>query len=150
MPLLPPILKVYEERGEGFASQGLPLEDSQQLIVQLIDLYGATTIIVDALDECDPVNRHEMLEAFEMILAESSGLVKLFVSSRDDQDIVNLLRDYPSLKISSSKNTADIRAFVEAKTKDLIGKRRLLRHSDAKAEMQKLIVDQVHAGADGM
>lgn len=106
--------------------------------------------MVDALDECDPEMRQSLLDAFEDILRESAGLVKIFVSSRDDQDIVCTLRGYPNINISSDKNTTDIEVFVEKETQRLVRKQRLLRNSRAKVEMQASIIDQVSKGADGM
>lgn len=148
--LLPPTIQKYKMQGEGFRSKGLYTEQSRELIVELIEVHGAATIIIDALDECDPDRRQSLLDAFEYILKESAGLVKIFVSSRDDQDIVWTLQDYPSLSVSKKKNSQDIEAFVRIETEILVRKRRLLRNSRAREEMQALIVDQVCQYADGM
>ena len=148
--LLPPVIEKYRNQGEGFISNGLQLEESRELIVELIENYGITTIIVDALDECDPETRQSLLDAFEDILQEAAGLVKIFVSSRDDQDIVCILREYPNLDISSDKNTHDIQTFVRIETERLVRKRRLLRNSRTREGMQALIIEQVSAGAEGM
>lgn len=109
-----------------------------------------TTIIIDALDECDPSKRPDLLEAFEQILHESSNLVKIFVSSRDDQDIFFQLQTYPSMEISSDRNLDDITRFVKIETNRLVQKQKLLRYSKAKKEMEELIVKTVIAGAAGM
>lgn len=108
------------------------------------------TIIVDALDECDLDLRQSLLDTFADILKQSAGLIKIFVSSRDDQDIAYNLRGYPNLSISSDKNTADINAFVDKETKNLVQRLRLLRYSRAKVDMQTLIIDNVCRDADGM
>ena len=148
--LLPPIIEKYKKQGEGFTSTGLFMEESRELLVELIEVHGATTIIIDALDECDPTQRQSLLDFFEYILKESAGLVKIFVSSRDDQDLVWTLQDYPSLSVSSDQNAQDIIAFVGAKTETLVRQGRLLRNSRAQKEMKALIIEQVLAGADGM
>ena len=83
-------------------------------------------------------------------MQEAHGLVKLFVSSRDDQDIVCVLNDYPSLHIASDKNQRDIEQFVQAETERLISKRRLLRYSKCKEELKSHIIERVSKGADGM
>ena len=149
-PLLNPVIETYKRQGEGFASNGLDLDDSRDLIVKLVEIYGMTIIIVDALDECDPLLRQSLLDAFEHILKESAGLVKIFVSSRNDQDIVYNLRDYPNLNISSDKNAADIENYVETETQKLVKKGQLLRNSRAKEEMTELIIEELSSGADGM
>ena len=109
-----------------------------------------TIIIVDALDECDPLRRQNLLDAFEHILKESVGLVKIFVSSRNDQDIVYSLRGYPNMEVSSEKNTADIKTYVETETMRLVKTGQLLRNSREKEKMTASIIEQVSGGADGM
>jgi len=148
--IYPPIVEKYTQQGQGFRSKGLQLKDSLGLIMELIETNAITTIVVDALDECDPEKRQSLLDAFETILQESAGLVKIFVSSRDDQDIVWTLREYPSFDITSDQNSRDIEAFVNAETQRLIKKGRLLRNSRARGRLQGLIIDRVCKGADGM
>ena len=145
-----PIIEKYKSQGEGFASHGPDVDDSRDLIVMLVENLSMTTIVVDALDECDPQMRQSLLDAFEHILRESAGLVKIFVSSRDDQDIVYNLKDYPNVNISSDQNSADIKTYVELETQRLVQTGQLLRNSLAKEEMTRLITDQICSGADGM
>ena len=149
-PLPSPVVEKYKSQGEGFMSNGPDLDDSQDLIIQLIEDYSMKTIIIDALDECDPLMRQSLLDAFEHILKDSGGLVKIFVSSRNDQDIVYTLRDYPNLDVSIGNNTADIETYVKTETQKLVKNRQLLRNSRAKEEMTALIIDQICNGADGM
>ena len=145
-----PIIEKYKDQGEGFASHGPDLDDSRELIVMLVENLSMTIIVVDALDECDPQMRQSLLDAFEYILKESAGLVKIFVSSRNDQDIVYTLKDYPNVNISSDQNSADIEAYVEVEAQRLVKTGQLLRNSRAKEEMTELIISQIRIGADGM
>jgi hypothetical protein len=150
-PLLPPIIAAYTKREkEGFASGSLGIEESRALILQLVEHYQLTTIVIDALDECDPKRRADLLETLEEILQESSNLVKIFVSSRDDQDIVLHLRDYPNLELSSDKNMDDITSFVRAETHNLIKRRKLLALSSNMESLKTEIIDKVTEGAKGM
>lgn len=150
-PLLPPVVAAYTKREkEGFASGSLDIEESRALILQLVEQYQLTTIVIDALDECDPERRADLLESLEEILQESTSLVKIFVSSRDDQDIVLHLRHYPNLELSSDKNKDDITSFVRAETHDLIRRRKLLKYSSNKENLKAEIIKQVTKGADGM
>ncbi len=151
LPLLPPVVEMYEKKGQGFDSRGLHIEESCELITRLIEHYPMTTIVIDALDECNPETREKLLDAIETLLQDSSlGLLKVFLSSRDDQDIACTLREYPNLDVLSSRNSADIEAFVKDETDRLVKKRRLLRNSHAKEELKVLIVDEVSKSADGM
>jgi len=52
--LLAPVVEKYKKQGEGFESNGLDLEESRSLIIELVEKYCMTTLIVDALDQCDP------------------------------------------------------------------------------------------------
>jgi hypothetical protein len=150
-PLLPPAVAAYmKKEKEGFASGSLGIEESRALILQLVEHYQLTTIVIDALDECDPERRADLLESLEEILQESPRLVKIFVSSRDDQDIVLHLQDYPNLDLSSDKNMNDITSFVTAETHSLIKRRKLLALSSNKASLKTEIIEQVTKGANGM
>ena len=150
-PLHPLVVATYRKReAEGFASGSLRMGESRALIAQLVECYPLTTIVIDALDECDPGKRADLLETLEAILQESSGLVKIFVSSRDDQDIVCHLQEYPNLELASDRNTDDIASFVRAETKDLIKRSKLLRSSINKEDLKEEIIDQVTKGASGM
>lgn len=151
LPLLPPIIEIYERKGQGFDSQGLQIEECRDLITRLIEHYPVTTIVIDALDECNLEKREMLLDAIESLLQDSSlGLLKVFLSSRDDQDISCTLREYPNLDLVPSRNSADIEAFVRAETNRLVNKQRLLRNSHAKESLKVLIIDEVAKGADGM
>lgn len=150
-PLLKPTVDLFEkEEAEGFASGQLQIEESCQLIMQLIELYPQTTVIIDAMDECNPTTRLQLLKALENVLQASSSLVKVFVSSRDDQDIVLRLSNYPNLEINSQRNSDDIVRFVKDEVERLIQDGKLLRHSSSQAEMKKLVTDRVIEGATGM
>ena len=150
-PLLPPSTQLYEKREKsGFASGSLSVEESTELIIDLTGYYPVTTIILDALDECKVESRHLLLDSLQDILNQSTGLVKIFASSRDDGDLVCELSAYPSLGISSDKNCGDIAVFVRTETQRLVTRRRLLPYSGRKDEIQSLIVDRLIEGAGGM
>lgn len=149
-PLLGPVITAHKKREiDAFAAGSLRLDESRALIMELIEHYPMVTIIIDALDECDPDTRSELLDTLEFILQESATLIKIFVSSRDDQDIVCQLQVYPNLEILSNRNSDDIAKFVQVETQKLM-KRRPLRFSTRKEELQQIIIDQVTAGAHGM
>ena len=150
-PLLEPIITSYKnEEMKGFPSGKLGIRESCVIVLQLVEHYPLTTIVIDALDECDPETRFELLEALERILQESSNLVKIFVSSRNDQDITFNLQHYPNLEIASSKNRDDIAGFVRNEVCELIQKRRLLPDSSNKEGLKELIINKVTEGASGM
>ena len=105
----------------------------------------------NALDECDPEKRDMLVDTIENLLQNSSlGLLKVFLSSRDDQEFFCALQVYPNLDLTSRRNSADIETFVREETDGLVRKRRLLRNSNAKEELKSLIIAGVSRSADGM
>lgn len=93
-PIKEPVAKEYESRkrkaDEDYSKiRKLTLNDCTRLILALTN-HSPATIIIDALDECDEFLRHELLEALDKIVSKSSEVVKVFVSSRDDVDIISL------------------------------------------------------------
>lgn len=150
-PLMRPTVNLFKEKEEeGFASGPLQMDESLNLVLQLIAQYPLATIVIDAIDECNPQKRHELLKALEQILRNSSSLVKIFVSSRDDQDIVLRLQQYPNLEIDSQRNGDDIARFVKDQTQQLVEEGKLLQYSSSVADMKQLVVDEVIKGATGM
>lgn len=57
------------------------------MLVSLLDIFPRRTIIISTLDESDPIERCRLLEVLNNIVQYSAGVVKIFVSSRDDVDI---------------------------------------------------------------
>lgn len=97
LPVKEPVATEYEARRKKAAEdcsslKKLTVQDCTRLIIELTQNYPAT-IILDALDECEENTRHELLEAFDDIISSSAEVVKVFVSSRDDIDIVSSLRE---------------------------------------------------------
>lgn len=152
-PLLEDTVKVYEQREQdAFAAGPLRFEETKDLILKLLARYkdSTTTIVIDALDECVGEARGRLLELLEDLLKASPCLLKIFISSRDDQDIVYKLDEYPNLLLSSDRNSADIHLFVQKETEHLVRRGELLRSSMRKAELHSTIVDKLTRNARGM
>ncbi|RDW68744.1 uncharacterized protein DSM5745_08504 [Aspergillus mulundensis] len=84
--LAPVTTRCREEEKEGFPAGQLELHDCRRLILEILPFYSAV-IVIDALDECDLERRYELLEVLDDVLNESSTLIRMLVSSRDDQDL---------------------------------------------------------------
>ncbi|KAM6514315.1 hypothetical protein FALCPG4_015465 [Fusarium falciforme] len=152
-PLLEAAIEVYKKREEkAFASGPLRLDESKELILKLLERYedATMTIVIDALDECNSATRGDLLDTLEDLLKTSPCLLKIFVSSRTDQDIVYKLDNYPNLHLSSDCNSVDIDLFVRSETKRLIDKGSLLRLSTRKEEIRDKIVHKLTFKAQGM
>ncbi|KAF3798801.1 hypothetical protein GCG54_00008259 [Colletotrichum gloeosporioides] len=150
--LLDAAVEAYRRFEESaFASQSLTLDQSKELIHKLLDSYRGQTItlIIDALDECHRETRHNLLDLLVSLL-ETPTIIKVFVSSRDDRDIVNELNDYRNLYLSSERNSEDIEIFVRSETSRLVSKGSLLRGSLRKEELRDKIIFELISNAHGM
>lgn len=137
------VRKMYKAReNDAFVAGLLTLEESTALIIELSRYRQLTTIIVDALDECEEVLRLELLESFKEILQRSNGLVKILVSSRDVGDIVYQLDGCLNLEIQASMNQVDIDLFVNRGVDALIKSGELLRgkmSDDLRQEIKQVL-----------
>lgn len=125
--ILGPVQNVYKARErDGFAAGPLTTTESTALIIELSQSRQLTTIVIDALDECEPMLRGELFDALTEILQSSNGLVKILVSSRNERDIICELTGCLNLEIEAKNNQEDITRFVVYEVEDLIRKKRLL------------------------
>ena len=153
LPIREPVARMYQQRKEDADQDGsepikLSVEDSSELIIALLN-YNPATIIIDALDECQPNRRYELMNALNDIIKESANLVKVFVSSRDDIDIVLKLAGVPNIFINASDNHKDIDGFVHHEVDRAITDGRLL-HGRVSDELKSHIINTLIDGANGM
>ena len=107
------------------------------------------TILIDALDECHSDQRHGLLGALDVLLEKSSHLVKVFVSSRDDVDIVLRLQKHLNIYISAGDNTGDIERFIQSEIHKAQRDRRLLKGTIS-PELTKRVTENLTMKARGM
>jgi ankyrin repeat domain-containing protein 50 len=122
----------------------LNIELCKDLILELVNLYPRTTIILDALDECDLASRRQILDTLAQVVDESSKPVRVFISSRPDVDIRNSLGSRHNVEISAVENTDDIAKFVHQE---------IAKHpkwADMDATLKVDIVSTLLAKSDGM
>ncbi|KAL9583127.1 MAG: hypothetical protein Q9203_005207 [Teloschistes exilis] len=105
--------------------------------------------MIDALDECDPKRRHELLKALRIIVQNSSNLVKIIISSRDDADIICRLNSVPNVYIRSSDNGDDVDRFIEHEFEKAIDEQRLLK-GRVPENLRKQILLALKTRANGM
>ena len=148
--VLSPTCEVYQKRlKSGDLRSQLVSESTVELILKLAAIRPSTTIIIDALDECDTANQVSIRESLSQIYEQSAGTVKIFVSSRDDQALCHGLADYLDLEISAAQNQGDIAAFVRHEVESLIRTKRLL-YGQVTEEMKMRIASVLCEKAQGM
>lgn len=78
-----------------------------------MNLYPTTILVLDALDECEPGSRHKLVGVIKLLLSKSERPLKVFISSRPDQDIRSHFLSEPNIEIQARHNEKDIRKFVD-------------------------------------
>lgn len=141
--------KYHETKKGGFATGPLDPDECRELIIQLLPSYLQTNIVIDALDECDKKTRSKLLSVLTTIMASKPNRVKIFISSREDDDLGLILNKAPTIRISSKDNSEDIARFVQSEIDTRIAHRELLRGNVPK-DLRDYIIETLIKGADGM
>lgn len=82
------------------------------LIEEIIQDYSRTTIILDALDECDRESREELMIVFDELM-EGNSSIRILLSSRTDDDIRRHFQSRPVIEIQTTDNEDDTAIFVQ-------------------------------------
>ncbi|KAL7269736.1 hypothetical protein RUND412_007583 [Rhizina undulata] len=143
------VISLYQEqKKDGVKTRRLCLDNSKELILQLSRTFEQTVIIIDALDECNKDTRCQLLDALKELLSSTERL-KIFITSRNDDDIRIELENESDVYIQPSDNSSDIKQFVVAEVEKYISRKRLLR-GEVQPELKQTIMDTLTHGADGM
>ncbi|RAH86793.1 hypothetical protein BO86DRAFT_428564 [Aspergillus japonicus CBS 114.51] len=128
----------YKEQRIRAASLDLAL--CKTLLIESLNLYPRTTLILDAFDECDPASRKELLRLFEELLRVSRRPVRLFIASRPDGDIRSRFQSHPNIEIQATDNRDDIQMYIRQRIPDVIA------HEELHAPVMSALLEK----CDGM
>lgn len=118
--ILSPVLDLHENKRQSAFASGSPLfAETVTILPDVLSKYQQVTIIVDALDECEPKARKNLITKFHLLIDRLNGsfstVFRIFLSSRRDQDIADALKDTPKLAIEATDNREDIAKFISDK-----------------------------------
>lgn len=82
-------------------------------LMESINEYSQTVIILDALDECDDYSRWQLIDVIRDLASKSDRPLKVFISSRPDNDIKTQFSG-KNIEIQAINNQGDIEKFVNA------------------------------------
>jgi ankyrin repeat domain-containing protein 50 len=102
--------KLYEETRLQASHFSFAICEEQ--IMKSLEVYPKTTLVLDALDECDRQSRRQLIDAIERFAANSNKPIKVFISSRPDRDIRNYFRLKPNVEIQANDNNEDIKRYI--------------------------------------
>jgi hypothetical protein len=140
------LVELYNQKSrDGFASERIDLVESEALLLQLIQTYSRTTLVLDALDECHDDSRVKIIELFDRLLKSSKSL-KIFISSRRDDNIKWRLEKKTNIGIEATDNHSDISKFVAEAIREDQKKRR----NQIPADLQQEIIDTLLVKSNGM
>lgn len=148
-------LKYQEKEGQAKENRAeevetLSWDDCLSLIVELLRGYK-TTVVIDALDELKREDRWMMYEAFQNIIEElPDGVVRLFISSRDDMDIKLELKRYANIHVKATDNTDDIFRFIDHEVDHAIKRRKFLSGREIPKDLSEDLTTTLRAKACGM
>lgn len=91
----------------------MTIGDCKKLLLVFINTYPRTTLVLDALDECENHKRIELVEVFEYLVGEALNPLKIFVSGRPDGDITERLKNRSNIRINLTYNDDDILTFIK-------------------------------------
>jgi hypothetical protein len=92
----------------------LSYRDCRELILESLNLYSKTTIILDALDESD-IGTYNLCTILIEIMEESRKPVKVFISTRPDREYLKAFGNKCIITVDSSNQQGDIEQFLAAK-----------------------------------
>ncbi|KAL8778969.1 MAG: hypothetical protein Q9213_007169 [Squamulea squamosa] len=137
-----------EAKVDGFDIRRLQADECVKLIVSTTSSNPAT-IVLDAIDEVNSQSRHVLLSALNQIVQDSSNVVKVFVTSRDDSNIQSLLPDAVALRIQERYVKRDLEVYVQQEVSSSIRNRRLLNGAVSE-KLKETVIDTLVAGAGDM
>ncbi|THV70127.1 hypothetical protein D6D28_05362 [Aureobasidium pullulans] len=128
--ILAPVISIHKNKRiqaeqDGLSPPSLNLSECKKLILELTAMTPAT-IIIDAIDECNSVTRHQLLTALEEILIHSHKPVKILVSSQKARDIDVRLDKFACITVNEKQNKNDIDAFVDLQVATAIESKQML------------------------
>jgi len=152
-----PVQAKYEEEkkkgGDHGSIRSLTFEECTRFIVELAE-NRPVTIVIDALDECRENKYHsargshtDRRDLLKELMAAKHENIKVFLSSRDDVDILRRLEMYPTITINASKNDGDILSFIRYEVEYLMREKSEWGREET---LQEEIIAAVSARANGM
>ncbi|KAM5354438.1 hypothetical protein ACJ41O_001087 [Fusarium nematophilum] len=102
---------LYEKGGN--IQAGITADDCKKMLVEIVNTYPRTTLVLDALDECDEETRQDLIGVFGYLIDHSERVLKIFIASRPEHDIREHMKVFePVAHIDTTDNRGDIKKFV--------------------------------------
>jgi hypothetical protein len=146
LPIKAPLISRYKQDNTmGNREAHFNIKECSNLIIELVTHhYSHTTIVLDALDECDPKTRAQLFSLLSKLAYRRDTKVKLLISSRNEPDILDQFGGSSNLYINAEDNADDIRKFVNKEIDS-----RLL-HGKAREPLRARVKEELNRKSQGM
>ncbi|EHK20932.1 ankyrin protein, partial [Trichoderma virens Gv29-8] len=125
--------------------RGFSTAECETALLELINFYSRTILILDALDECEMDTREALARIFCSLVGRGKGTVKVFIASRKEADIEEYLGLQRLVEITTADNKDDIEKYIEEEVTKIGGAWRSVS-VDVKEQVKKTIGEK----SDGM
>lgn len=139
------IFNVFHE--EDYSPTQNELAELAELFRMALSLSSRAFLVIDGLDECEKNACREILSIINWILKTTGCVIKIYILSQSDIQILHALAAYPRISLSTSTLSSDIEAYVTSATQALIEERQLLIQSPA---LEREIITVLKEKANGM
>ena len=127
--------------------RNLAFSEYTQLILELTSEAPAT-IVIDGVDELGNFSQ-DLLDALRYLIKNSSSVLKIFVSSREEAAIARSLHGTKSIRVTSADNSKDVTVFVNHYLSKAVEQKRLLG-GRVSSSLQEDITTKIIDGAGEM
>ncbi|KAL7932068.1 hypothetical protein V8C35DRAFT_308389 [Trichoderma chlorosporum] len=132
-------LKARREK-RGFSSA-----ECETALAKLINFYPRTTLILDALDECEVDTRETLSRILRNLVDKGESTVKVFIASHKEADIEENLGSQKLIEISAADNKDDIEKYIKEEAAKIGGVWR-----SVSAEVKEQVKKTIGEKSDGM
>ncbi|KAM0260394.1 hypothetical protein ACHAQJ_002796 [Trichoderma viride] len=139
------LIELYRESRKNSVKLGI--QTCKDQLYESANLYPRTILVLDGLDECNREERWQLIEILAELVKHAKNPVKLFISSRREQDIVNRLPFDTVIEIDASDNREDVRKFVEQRIGEI---EKMGRWISISQDLKNKVKDTLCAKSDGM
>ncbi|KAK4060485.1 uncharacterized protein Triagg1_10755 [Trichoderma aggressivum f. europaeum] len=91
----------------------LSIPECKAALSEILKSYPRTTLVLDALDECEVDARKEIILVLRSLVTDAERPVKVYIASRREPDIERNLGSENLIEIGTSNNKYDIEKYIE-------------------------------------
>jgi hypothetical protein len=126
-PVTDVVMQHYrQDRSQAFSNGRLDLTETVKLLTEVLTHRSRFFLVVDGFDECAERERSTMLENLIQWSVKLQGRLKVFIASREEDDIAHRLRNEQTLSVDENKNSPDISRMIDHEISCAVESGRLL------------------------